>query len=358
MITLFLWFSVSIVFSFLCSVWEAVLLSITPSYVRTEVSKGSSLGKTLEEFKKDIDRPLSGILTLNTIAHTVGAIGVGAQAGKVFSDSQGIDLGFMQLTMESIVAVVMTLAILILSEIIPKTWGANNWKSLAPFTVKSISFLVWILSPLIWITSQITKRMKKDKSKSVLTRADFLAQLNVGEASGAIAQEESNIINNLLRLEHIKVEDIMTPRVVMHSINESMTLQEYFDKNNEMRFTRIPVFQDKGDHIVGEVLKYDILRNIIDGNADNSLSSIKRPTLIVKESAHLKELFDQMTADNRHMAVVLDKHGSVTGVVTMEDLVETILGLEIVDETDGVVDMQVLARKIRTERAKKLQPRP
>lgn len=354
MITLLIWFSVSIVFSFLCSVWEAVLLSITPSYVRAEVSKGSSLGTTLEEFKQDIDKPLSGILTLNTIAHTVGAIGVGAEAGKVFGDNQGIDLGFMVLTMESIIAIVMTLAILILSEIIPKTWGANNWKSLAPFTVKSISLLVWVLSPLIWVTSQITKRMKKDKNKSVLTRADFVAQINVGQESGAIAQDESNIINNLLRLEQIKVEDVMTPRVVMHSINENQSLQQYFDSNKEMRFTRIPVYQDKEDNIVGEVLKYDILRNIIDGNAENSLSSIKRPTLIVKENDNLKVFFESLTESNSHMAVVLDKHGSVTGIVTMEDLVETILGMEIVDETDVVEDMQVLARKIRAERSKKL----
>ena len=354
MIMLILFFALSIVFSFLCSIWEAVLLSITPSYVRAEVAKGSSLGKTLQEFKADIDKPLSGILTLNTIAHTVGAIGVGAQAGNVFGNAKGIDLGFMQITMESVIAVVMTLAILILSEIIPKTLGANNWKSLAPFTVKSLKFLILILTPLIWMTSLITKRMKKDKSKAVLTRADFMAQINVGMTSGAIAEDESNIISNLLGLETLKVDDIMTPRVVMHSINEDTTLKSYYDSVENMRFSRIPIFQQKGDHISGIVLKDDILTGIIEGRPEDTLASIKRPAKMITEDSNLKELFENLTTDNQQIAVVADKHGTVTGLVTMEDLVETILGLEIVDESDGVADMQKLATKIRSERAKKM----
>lgn len=354
MIMLILFFALSIVFSFLCSIWEAVLLSITPSYVRTEVAKESAIGKTLQEFKSDIDKPLSGILTLNTIAHTVGAIGVGAQASAVFGDGQGIDLGFMQITTESIIAVVMTLAILILSEIIPKTLGANNWKALAPFTVKSLKFLIWILTPLIWMTSLITKRMKKDKSKGVLTRADFMAQINVGKSSGAIEGNESDIISNLLGLDLLKVDDIMTPRVVMHSINEDTTLQSYYDSVDNMRFSRIPIFQHIGDNISGIVLKDDILRNIIEGKASETLATIKRPARMITEDSNLKELFENLTTGNQQIAVVVDKHGSVTGLVTMEDLVETILGLEIVDESDGVADMQALASKIKADRAKKM----
>lgn len=354
MIALFLWFALSITFSFLCSVWEAVLLSITPNYVRTELSKGSKLGHTLEEFKEDIDKPLSGILTLNTIAHTVGAIGVGAQASALFADSNGLNLGFMQLNMESIIAIVMTLAILILSEIIPKTWGANNWRSLAPFTISSLRTLIWLLTPLIWLTSQITKRMKKDKSKSVLTRADFISQINVGTSAGAIAEDESAIITNVLALDKLKVQDIMTPRVVMHLKDESLTLKEYYDSAKGLRFSRIPVYQEREDNISGTVLKNDILKSIIDGEEQKTLSSLKRKTTLIGESKSLRALFQIFTAESEHIAVVTDQYGSVTGVVTMEDLVETILGLEIVDETDGVEDMQALAKKIRAERAKKL----
>lgn len=354
MILLLLFFILSLVFSFLCSIWEAVLLSITPSFVRSEVEKGTSLGATLQKFKDDIDKPLSGILTLNTIAHTVGAIGVGAQAGQVFGSDSGIDLGPIHLSGESLIAVFMTLAILILSEIIPKTLGANNWRALAPFTVTSLSMLQTILAPFIWLSSLITKKMKKDKSKGVLTRADFMAQLNVGASSGALEQAESDIISNLLRLEHIKVENIMTPRVVMHQINEQTTLDDYYQNNDNLRFSRIPVYSGKGDNISGVVLKYDILKSIIDGKGAATLSSIKRQVKLVSETTDLRTLFDMLTEANEHLAVVADSYGSITGIVTMEDLMETILGLEIVDETDGVTDMQALARKIRSERDKKL----
>lgn len=354
MVLLIIFFVLSIIFSFLCSIWEAVLLSITPSYVRSEVEKGTSLGATLQQFKDDIDRPLSGILTLNTIAHTVGAIGVGAQAAQVFGSGGGFSLGPLHLSGESIVAALMTLAILILSEIIPKTLGANNWRALAPFTVTSLSILQTLLAPFIWLSSLITKKMKKDKSKSVLTRADFMAQLNVGASSGALDQEESDIITNLLRLEHIKVENIMTPRVVMHQINEETSLDSYYQDNDNLRFSRIPVYKGKGDNISGIVLKYDILKSIIDGNGENTLGSIKRPVKLVTETTDLRSLFELLTESNEHIAVVTDSYGSITGIVTMEDLMETILGLEIVDETDGVTDMQALARKIRTERDKKL----
>lgn len=354
MIMLLLFFGLSIIFSFLCSIWEAVLLSITPSYVRGELEKGTKLGATLQRFKEDIDKPLSGILTLNTIAHTVGAIGVGAQAAAVFGDGTGVDIGPLHLSGESIVATVMTLAILILSEIIPKTLGANNWKSLAPFTVSSLSLLLKILAPFIWVSSLITKKMKKDKSKGVLTRADFMAQLNVGKSSGAINEDESNIITNVLGLDSVKVQDIMTPRVVMHAADGDKSLQSYYDSDEHMRFSRIPIFIGKGDNMTGIVLKDEILTSIIEGKAAEPLSAIARPLTLVRESSNLRELFTHLHEAKTQMAVVNDQYGSITGVVTMEDLVETILGLEIVDESDGVADMQALAKKIRAERAKKL----
>lgn len=342
---------VSIVFSFLCSIWEAVLLSITPTFVNTELSKGSSLGKSLERFKEDIDRPLSAILTLNTIAHTVGAIGVGAMAATMFAGEDPI-LGI--LSYESLVAVIMTLAILFLSEIIPKTIGANNWKSLAPFTVRSLGILLKVLAPLIWVSQWITKSFKKDKDKGVLTRTDFLALANVGKTSGVLEESESSIISNLLGMDALKVQDVMTPRTVLQMINEESTLQHYYDTHQPMRFSRIPIFHLKPDSITGLVLKDDILNNMLQGKQNEPLKSIKREIKMINQDKSLKELFSFMMHENTHIAMVHDTYGSITGIVTMEDMLETILGLEIIDESDNVADLQVLARKRWEERAKKL----
>lgn len=341
---------VSIVFSFLCSIWEAVLLSITPTFVNTELNKGSSLGKSLERFKKDIDRPLSAILTLNTIAHTVGAIGVGAMAATMFADKEPI-AGIM--SYESLIAILMTLAILFLSEIIPKTIGANNWKSLAPFTVKSLSILLRLLAPLIWVSQLITKSFKKDKNKAVLTRTDFLALADVGKVSGALEESESSIITNLLGMDTLKVKDIMTPRTVMQLINEDTTLQEYYDHNQPMRFSRIPVYHQSPDSVTGLVLKDEILQNMLEGKQNEPLKSIKREIKFINQYKSLKEFFAYMTEEHTHIAIVHDTYGSITGLVTMEDMMETILGLEIIDESDNVADMQALARKRWEERAKK-----
>ena len=342
---------VSIVFSFLCSIWEAVLLSITPTFVNTELNKGSSLGKSLQRFKEDIDRPLSAILTLNTIAHTAGAIGVGAAATKVFA---GKDMIFDLISYETLVAVLMTLAILFLSEIIPKTIGANNWKSLTPFTVRSLSFLLMVLSPLIWVSQWITKSFKKDKEKSVLTRNDFLALADVGKSSGALEESESSIITNLLGMDTLKVQDIMTPRTVMQVVDENSSLQDYYDNNQPMRFSRIPVYDETPDSITGLVLKDDILNHMLQGKQNEPLKSIKREVKLINQEKSLKEFFSYLTAENAHIAIVHDNYGSVTGLVTMEDMMETILGLEIIDESDNVADMQALARKRWEERAKKI----
>lgn len=340
----------SIVFSFLCSIWEAVLLSITPTFVNTELNKGSSLGKSLQAFKKDIDRPLSAILTLNTVAHTAGAIGVGAAASKVY----GGKLIFNTISYETLVAFLMTLAILYFSEIIPKTIGANNWRRLTPFTVKSLTFLLWILYPLIWVSQLITKSFKKDKAKGVLTRTDFLALADVGKTSGALEEAESSIITNLLGMDRLKVQDIMTPRTVMQIIDENMTLQEYYDNHQPMRFSRIPVFDTKPDAVTGMVLKDDILNNMLQGKQGEPLKSIKREIKMINQDKSLKEFFAYLTEENAHIATVHDNYGSITGLVTMEDMMETILGLEIIDESDNVVDLQALARKRWEERAKKL----
>jgi CBS domain containing-hemolysin-like protein len=349
---LIIFFLLSIIFSFLCSVWEAVLLSITPSYANRKLQEGSPTGILLQEYKKDIDRPLSAILTLNTIAHTVGAIGVGAQAGKIFGDSS-FDLGFVHLSFESVIATVMTLAILIASEIIPKTIGANNWKSLAPFTVKSLRFLIIALKPLVWVSEKITKTLKKDKDKSVLSRADFAAMVQVGEVSGAIEQDESTIIRNLMKLESLTVRDIMTPRTVMLLVNQDTKAKDFYKANPTLRFSRIPIYEEAQDHVVGMVLKDEILKQLVEGRNELQLKEIARPVVAVRDSLTLQELFKTLTEQRMHMVIVVDEYGSLVGLVTMEDLFETLLGMEILDESDADADLQALARKRWEERARK-----
>ena len=220
---LLLLFALSIGFSFLCSILEAVLLSITPSFIRKPQQSNPTLYLYLRTFKKDIDRPLSAILTLNTIAHTVGAIGVGAQAAVVFG-STAITVFSFSIAAESIVATVMTLAILLLSEIIPKTLGANYWKALALLTVSILKFLMKLLMPLVWVSQLITKKLKNEKDKSVLSRADLMALTIATQEYGVLSNPETTVIQNVLNLPKTKIHDIMTPRSVLFSASITATI--------------------------------------------------------------------------------------------------------------------------------------
>jgi CBS domain containing-hemolysin-like protein len=349
---LIFFFFTSICFSFLCSIWEAVILSVTPSYVNRQVQEGTATGKLLQTYKQDIDKPLSAVLTLNTIAHTAGAIGVGAQAGKLFGTS-AINLGITSLSYESFIAGAMTLAILILSEIIPKTIGANMWKELAPFTVRSLRILMWVLSPFVWMSQLITKTLKKDKDRSVFSRADFAALTSAGLESGALDKSESKIIQNLLKLEKLTAHDIMTPRTVIVMANENLTLKEFYEKNKPIRNSRIPVYFERSDHITGMVLKDELLEHLAEDKHETRLKDIRRDIPFVNDTDVLPTLLDTFVSKRQHIAIVNDDYGSVVGLVTMEDLFETLLGLEIVDETDSVEDLQRLARKQWEERANK-----
>lgn len=349
--TLILFFLISIVFSFLCSIWEAVLLSVTPSYISSKVQAGSPTGLALEEFKNDIDRPLSAILTLNTIAHTVGAIGVGAQASIMFKES---DFSLGPISMEAIVASIMTLAILILSEIIPKTIGANYWQNLTPFTVRSIKILIIILTPLVWISQLITRNLKKDKSASVFSRADFRALTQAGAESGALKKAESQTIHNLLKLDQIKVKSIMTPRSVMVSTDKGQTLREFYNQEMPLKYSRIPVFDEDKESILGILLKDDLFQALIEKRGEEPISNLMRSVEYISDQASLSQLQSTFMADGSHIAVVTDEFGVVLGIVTWEDLLETILGLEIIDETDDVEDLQHLARELWEKRSKNI----
>lgn len=352
MVTLLLFFLVSILFSFLCSIWEAVILSVTPSYVSRMQNEKPAIGKLLTRLKEDIDRPLSAILTLNTIAHTVGAIGVGVQAGKIFG-THHLSIGFFQITYESLIAGLMTLAILILSEIIPKTLGATYWKQLTYFTVRSLRVLLFVLAPFVWMSKWITQLVKREGKQSVFSRADVAAMADAGHESGAIDKEEKSIIQNLLRLEKLKVKDIMTPRSVVQTVDENLTLSEIYKENRPLIYSRIPVFNEHPDNITGLILKDGILEHLAEDRHSKKALAIKRDVLFVEDEFTVAKLMDTLILKRQHMAMVADKFGSVVGLVTMEDLFETLLGLEIVDESDKVEDLQKLARENWERRSKR-----
>lgn len=345
---LIVFFLVAILFSFLCSMWEAVLLSISPSYARIQMQQGSAIGRHLQEFKENIDRPLAAILTLNTIAHTVGAIGVGSQANVIWAETNPF-------ITTVVVPVVMTLGILILSEIIPKTLGANYWKELAPFTVASLNFIMMLLAPLIWLTQLLTKTLKKEKDKSVLSRSDFMVMTEIGEEEGVFHANESTIIKNLLRFHTIQTEHIMTPRTVVHAAAEETTLQGYYDNTPSLQFSRIPTYHEGSkDRVTGYFLKDTLLTHLLDGKGDQPLSTLRRDIMVVNKQFPITDLYNRLLEKREHIALVVDEFGGMAGIVTMEDVLETLLGLEIVDESDKTVDMQKLARENWKKRAKAL----
>lgn len=336
---LIVFFLVSIVFSFLCSMWEAVLLSITPTYAEIQNKKGHAVGRHLSAFKANIDQPLAAILTLNTIAHTVGAIGVGAQATIIWADANPLVTGLA-------VPAVMTMAILILSEIIPKTLGATYWKELAVFTVNSLLIVMSLLAPFIWISQWITRRLKKDTEGSIYSRSDFVAMAQIGAQEGVFEHSESQLIANLLRFRSVKAKDIMTPRTVVVAVSENETVAGFLELHPQLQFSRIPVFQENTkDDITGYILKDDILAAMLNGDGEKQLVDFKRKAMIAEESFPLPEVFDRLLERREHLVLVMDEFGGLAGILTMEDVVETLLGLEIVDESDADRDMQARARQ-------------
>ena len=348
-------FFISLIFSFLCSILEAVLLSVTPTYVGILEKRGSSVAADLAAFKEDIDRPLAAILTLNTIAHTVGAIGVGAQATVLFGDSEIVLFGYgIATNWEAIIAVVMTLAILIFSEVIPKTLGANNWEALAPAATRTLKVMLIVLWPLVWLSQFITRKMKNDKDRAVLSRTDLEVMTDIGTESGVLEESERKIIHNLLAFRGIRAADVMTPRIVVVAASEDTQLRDFHKSHEELAFSRIPVYAGKNDNVTGYVLKDEVLLNLVDEHNDMVLKDLRRDIIAVHKTATVPDLLDMFIAKKEHMAVVVDEFGAMEGILTMEDIIETLLGLEIVDESDDTEDMQALARRNWKRRAQKL----
>lgn len=354
---------ISVFFSFLCSILEAVLLSITSTFINVKKKEGKAYAEELEALKKDVDKPLIAILTLNTIAHTVGAILVGVQAKAAYAEMYGnstksiLGVSFTEDVMVGVVSTLMTILILVASEIIPKTIGATYWKQLANFTAKALNIMVSILkwTGLLWLLQVFTKLVgSKDHHGSVLSREDFTTMADIAHEEGVFQESESKIIRNLLEFNEILAKDIMTPRSVMNTASETTTIHEFYTAHPKMRFSRIPIYSGSLDNITGFVLKDTVLEEIINENGDSPLSNIKREILATERNTPIPQLFEIFIKKKEHVALVVDEYGSVSGLVTMEDLIETLLGMEIMDESDHIADLQLLARKNWETRAKKL----
>lgn len=319
--------------SFLCSLCEAVLLTLTASDAEALSQRNAKAGRRLKAMKQSIDRPLGAILTLNTISHTVGAAGVGAQAAIVFN-------GWVGLT-----SAVLTLLILVLSEIIPKTIGAVHAKRLAPVGVIMIDWMIWVSYPVVLALEVIGRLFKSGGHGGAPTRQEIEILAELARSGGAIDQAESKIIQNLLSLRGVKARDVMTPRTVVFMLPGSMSVGEALSENPKMAFSRIPIKGETVDDVVGMVLRTDMYEAIASGRTALSLSDLKRDLAVVPESASLLDVLRRFGETGEHIFLVVDEYGGTDGVLTLEDVLETILGSEIVDETDQAVDMRDLAMR-------------
>jgi len=341
MLLLIVYVLVALVFSFLCSVAEAVLLSVSDPYIAILEQHGKPSGSLLRRLKQNVNQPLAAILTLNTIAHTVGAAGAGAQAAVVFGNAY---LG--------VASAVLTLLILIFSEIIPKTLGAVYWRQLAPLTAYTLKWLVWLLYPFVKLAEWLTRGLQHGEQGDGEGRLELLAMAQLSADRGHIDPQESRIFENMLRFENTRVRDVMTPRLVVFSLNQALTVKEYFYQYNQSRFNRIPVFSGDPEHIEGFVLRSDLLLAQARGNSERALSDYARELPTLLDSMSLTQAMEEFLRKRTHIILVMNEYGSMQGIITLEDLVETLLGMEIVDEGDKAVDMQRLARQLWHRRAK------
>ena len=327
--------------SFLCSIMEAVLLSVTPAYIGAMEAERPEAAARLAELKSDVDRPLAAILTLNTVAHTIGAAGAGAEAAGYFGNSA---IG--------IFSAVLTLGILVLSEIIPKTLGAVYWRGLAPVVARMLKPLIYMLYPLVLMSQWFAKLLTRGEKEGDVSREELAALADIGAEQGIFDDQEVRLFKSLLQFESLQVADVMTPRTVLIAFPETATVQELVDAKRP--FSRYPVYSKNQDHITGYVLLSDALTKVADDAHETPLGSLRRNLDAVNEDTPLLEVFDSLVEGREHIALVVDEYGGTAGIATMEDVIETLLGLEITDETDQNEDMRTLARDQWRARASQL----
>ncbi|MCD4668312.1 MAG: CNNM domain-containing protein [Sulfurimonas sp.] len=341
---LILYFTLAVGISFICSVLEAVLLSVNMSYISLLEKDNPIAGKLLRIQKVEISKSIASILILNTIAHTLGAAAVGAQAAKLFGNDAVV-----------IISMIMTFAILFLSEIIPKTIGALYSKQLAPASAYTIRLLIWITYPIILTTLAVTDRISRGKEDvNSLTKEELLESMLISEDEGVIDEKESDVIENILNLDNIKVSEVLTPRSVVFALDESMSIQEVIDTQPAIfKFSRIPIYKNSIEEVTGIVLTKKIFQQALqDGSV--SVGSIKKDIFSINENIPVSKALDLFIAKKEHMFLVMDNYDQTDGIITLEDCVETILGVEIVDESDTTIDMRELAKnKMKAKRKAK-----
>lgn len=343
MLLLTVYVLIALGFSFLCSIAEAVILSVTHPYISVLEQEGNRAAPILRKMKQEINDPLAAILTLNTTAHTIGAAGAGAQAAEVFGSVYvGLASG------------VLTLLILVFSEIIPKTLGASYWRQLAPATAYTLRFLIWVLYPFVVLSAQLTRLLSRKHSHGQFRRDEFTAMAEAGIEEGKLDPHESLILKNLFLLRDTRVQDVMTPRAVVFSLDETLQVKEYFEKYHSSRFSRVPVYSGDRDHITGFVLRSDLLLSQVRGNSENSLHVYRRDMPVLPDTSSLQVAFEFFIEKRSHIMLVVDEYGSMSGVLTLEDILETMLGIEIIDEGDRIDDMRKLARRIWRKRANRM----
>ena len=343
MALLFAYVALALGVSFLCSLMEAVLLSLTPAYIAALKADGHPMADRLQTYKSNVDRPLAAILSLNTVAHTVGAAGAGAQAQVVFGEAWF-----------AAASAVLTLLILIVSEIIPKTLGAVMWRSLGPAVGRLLRGVMIITWPLVKLSELVTEAIARGKPHGRMSRQEFEALADIGHQEGLIDETESKTLKHLLRFGRLTVADAMTPRTVLLTVPRTATVGEVISGHPELRFSRLPVRGEGPDEILGYVLKDTLLLKAAEGLPDTPIREMLRPITVVPTTEQLWDVFENLLKAREHIALAVDDYGGTAGVITLEDLVETLLGMEIVDEADGVRDMQVLAREQWRKRALRL----
>lgn len=333
--------------SFLCSILEAGLLSVTPSFLAKLEQEHPRKGTRLRALKSNVDRPLAAILSLNTIANTVGAVGVGAEAQRLWG-SEALALA----------SAAMTLMILFLAEIIPKTLGAVYWRRLAGFMAAFLPAVIALMLPLVWMSEAITRILKRRRGSEKLSREEFAALATVGEKQGVFDESEMRILRNLFLFGSLRTRDIMTPRTVMYSLEEGTRVRDAVADRGSMVFSRIPIWKETPDQVTGYILKDHLLLQAARNELDVPVNRFAREALMVPDTLPVPALFERLLDHREHIAVVVDEYGGVDGVVTMEDVLETLIGLEIVDEMDSVQDMRAMARSKWEMRAKHVGSAP
>lgn len=323
-------------------------MSTSYSYIIAKEEEGDKNASLIRKYKTEPEKPLAAILSLNTIANTIGAAGVGLQTNVVFGEAWF-----------GVVSGVTTLLILIFSEIIPKTIGSTHWKQLLGFTVRTIRVLIVLMYPLVMLVKVVGRMVNRKQRESVVSREEVSAMANAGEEEGVLEEDENKIIQNIIKLDNVKAADVMTPRVVAAIAPESMTLKEYYDDDRYDHFSRIPVYAESPEYITGYVLRDDALENLAEDKFSLTLGNIKRDLPYFSEEKSISDIWDALLKQKSQIALIIDEYGCFQGILTMEDIIETIFGLEIIDESDEVSDMQQYARErwqMRQKKYKKLRP--